>query len=436
MNLPSFSTAEPGLPLSAAGHVLLFAVGLIGFTGQPPRFDELQEAVPVEVVTEQQLRELTKGEQQAKEALPNAPLRAEIKAETRKENDPGQAKQDVASLNAPKPQEATRQAEPPKPVEPPKPAEPPRAATPPLPPLPQPIPAEPQPKPAEPPRAATPPLPPLPQPIPQAAAKPAPAKRPAPAEADEEDDEREAEVIRQKKVKLPEKPPEPRPDLIARLVEDQKRADAKRAADDKRREEARAEAAERKAEEARQTAADKKTADAKREDARKAEAAKQAEEDRKRREALASQPQMDADAIRRKLFASREAPASAGASAPQVSPRASAGTPAASGAKLSPSDREALAGMLRDQMQRCWSINVAAAPATRPVIRVQLNADGTLSGAPVLVNSSADPNFRPVAESGIRAIRQCGPYRIPPRFAAFHNDWKTLNVQLDPSDLL
>ena len=455
MSLLRFDSTEPGLPLSAAGHVLLFVAGLIGFAGQPPKFDEHREAVPVEFVTEAQLRELTQGDLKAKEVLPNTPPHAEVKSGIRTENDPGQAKRDIPSPAEPKPREETRKVEPPPlppiigRVEPPKPAPPP--------------------KPPEPPRAAA-----VPTPAPRAQAKSAP--KPAPAD-DDEDEAEDGEVTRQTKVKTPE---EKKPDRLAVLIEEQKKAEeskrleeqrrrdearkaeeikkldeahrieeqrrredtqrieqARKSAEDKRREEQREAEAERKAEEAKKLADAKRAEEVKkREDARRAEAVKNAEEDRKRREAAASQPAMDADAIRKKLLASREAPASAGASAPQTNPRASAGAPAASGAKLSPSDREALVSMLRDQMLRCWSVNVTVAPAVKPMIRMQLNADGSIAGTPALLNSSGDPNFRPVAESGIRALRQCGPYKIPSRFAPFHSDWKTLNVQLDPSDVI
>ena len=73
-------------------------------------------------------------------------------------------------------------------------------------------------------------------------------------------------------------------------------------------------------------------------------------------------------------------------------------------------------------------------PGSLPQVRVALNPDGSLSGAPVLINSSGDPNFRALAESGMRAIRQCAPFRIPQRYAATYGDWRQLAVQLNPDD--
>jgi hypothetical protein len=63
-----------------------------------------------------------------------------------------------------------------------------------------------------------------------------------------------------------------------------------------------------------------------------------------------------------------------------------------------------------------------------------LNEDGSLAAQPVLVNSSGDPLFRAVADSGMRAIRQCAPFRIPARFQPMYGDWRSTIVQLNPED--
>ncbi len=117
-----------------------------------------------------------------------------------------------------------------------------------------------------------------------------------------------------------------------------------------------------------------------------------------------------------------------------MSRTASLGTPTATGQRLNPSDRAALAGLLSDQIRACWSIPVSGKPSSLPQVRVALNADGSLAGAPVLINASGDPNFRALAESGMRAIRQCAPFRIPQRYAATYEDWRQLAVQLNPDD--
>ncbi len=74
----------------------------------------------------------------------------------------------------------------------------------------------------------------------------------------------------------------------------------------------------------------------------------------------------------------------------------------------------------------------AGKPAVLPQVRMVLNQDGSLASPPVLVNSSGEPTFRAVADSGMRAIRQCSPFRIPARFQATFADWRSTIVQLNP----
>ncbi|MFM9973371.1 MAG: cell envelope integrity protein TolA, partial [Beijerinckiaceae bacterium] len=179
-------------------------------------------------------------------------------------------------------------------------------------------------------------------------------------------------------------------------------------------------------------AEDKKKAD----DAKRIqEAAKKAADEKKKREAeQEARNQSTADAARRALLASREAPSNSGNTGQQVSRTPAAGAATATGQRLNPSDRAALAGLLADQIRSCWSVPVSGKPGVLPLVRISLGVDGALQGTPILTNASGDPNFRALAESGMRAIRQCSPFRIPSRFAATHNDWRSTIVQLNPED--
>ncbi len=93
-------------------------------------------------------------------------------------------------------------------------------------------------------------------------------------------------------------------------------------------------------------------------------------------------------------------------------------------------------GLIKEQMERCWSVTGMSNPAVKPLVRLQLSPTGHIAVQPALVNTSADPAFRAIADSGMRAIRACAPYRIPAKFADSFQDWKTVTVKLDPSDLL
>ena len=69
-----FSRSEPGYWLSAAVHAGLLALVLVHFSHEQ-KFDDAQEAIPVETITENQFSEIMKGER-AKEATKPAPTRS------------------------------------------------------------------------------------------------------------------------------------------------------------------------------------------------------------------------------------------------------------------------------------------------------------------------------------------------------------------------
>jgi colicin import membrane protein len=409
---------QPGMPVSVGLHAAVLVVSLVTFSSKP--LPDAVEAVAVEIVDPSQLNEVTKGE---KAPAPQPTPRVDRVDPKPEQNAPGEAKRQVNNDAQPKPQEATAKEERKE-----------QAAVTPPPPPPPPVPVRPpQPKPPEPVRQAT---------------KPPPA--PAPA-AEEEEDEAE-EVIRQanrRKAEEQRKLEQQRQAEERRRTEEQ-RLEAQRRETERRQTEERrqAEEARRQQEDQRRQAEDKRKQEEQRkvaEEARRkaeeqkkaqaAEAARKADEERKKREGeQAARNQQAIDNARRALLASREAPSNSGNTGQQVQRTPAAGAATATGARLSPSDRAALAGMIADQIRSCWSVPGSSAPSTLPQVRVALNQDGSLGGTPTLVNSSGDPAFRALADSGMRAIRQCAPFRIPARFTPTYNDWRSIVVQLNPAD--
>ncbi len=406
---------KPGMPVSIGLHAAVLVASIVTFAS-PKKFEDATESIAVEVISESALAEMMKGERDAQKQ-PAPSQRVDRVSDRKEQNAPGAAQRQVNAAEVPKAQEATAKEER---------KETTAAVAVPLPP------ARPQPpKPAEPPKAA------------------APAKPPQPAEKTEAEEEAE-EAIRQAARKREEQ----KRLEDARRAEEAKRQDENRRAEQARRLEAqKQEEQRREQEEARKREEMRKLVEAKAAEQRKAEEAKAAElkkaeeakkaqeaarkaaEERRRREAeQEARNQATAEAARRALLASREAPQNSGNTGPQVSRTASLGTATATGQRLNPSDRAALAGLLSDQIRACWSVPVSGKPATLPMVRVALNNDGSLAGAPVLINSSGDPNFRALADSGMRAIRQCAPFRIPQRYAATYEDWRQLAVQLNPDD--
>lgn len=371
---------DPGFIVSGAGHGLVLAAMLFGFSSAKP-FEEASETVAVDVISESQFREIMKGDKHEKEVRKEASLRVDRIAPVEEKKDPGTEKRDSPAPPPPPLRPTVKAAE--EDVDEEKPA-----------PAPQKVPAPPRPE------------------VKQAVAPPKP-----PEKVERQEVEKDAEVIKRAAVtppKLPEKKEPPKEDPLQKLMEQQKAEEAKKKAEELK-----------KLEEAKKKAA---------EAARKLAEAKKAAEEKKAKD-KAESDKLQA-AIRNRLLVSRDAPAASGSTGQQVSRVASAGLATATGQKLSPSDREALMGLIKEQMEKCWSITGTQSPSVKPMVRLQLSPTGTIIANPVLVNTSGDGAFAAIAESGMRAIRQCAPYRIPPRFADKYDDWKTITVKLDPSDLL
>ncbi|MFC6047292.1 protein TolA, partial [Methylobacterium hispanicum] len=83
---------EPGVWISVGTHVAVVAAAIIGISA--PALPEAQEGVPVEVITENQFSELTKGERNAEKPLSDAKPRADRQAEKFEEREPENAKVD------------------------------------------------------------------------------------------------------------------------------------------------------------------------------------------------------------------------------------------------------------------------------------------------------------------------------------------------------
>ena len=91
----------------------------------------------------------------------------------------------------------------------------------------------------------------------------------------------------------------------------------------------------------------------------------------------------------------------------------------------------------RAQMRRCWSPPAGAKKAENLVVRVRLSltAKGVISSGPKVVNRGqlSDPYFRAAAESVLRAIRRCQPFKMPTKKYA---SWRNIELTFDPSKML
>lgn len=354
-----FNPSEPGLWVSAAAHVLVGVSGWFFVLLAPaPTFPDAQEGIPVEVITDNQISQITKGEETAKQVQPNPRPRADRVAERVEQRDPGEDKRDAPA--PPKRPEEMKVAD--KPEQVPTPAPPP------------------------------------------------PAPRPSQAEA-----EAKAEEAK----RLQEK-------AEAEAIERAKAAEKAKAEAEAK---AKAEAEARAKAKAEAEAKAKAEAEAKRlAEARKAEA-----EARAQREAQAAK-RLDLGDVRQ-FLENKERNQSTGATGSEVQRTASLGTATGSAAKLNPSQRDALMGLLREQIQRCYTapISASAGNTTPPVLDIRLNQDGSLAREPTVLTTGPTAADRAVADAALRAVRRCAPYRVPTQFNQFYSDWSTLNVQFDLS---
>jgi hypothetical protein len=91
---------------------------------------------------------------------------------------------------------------------------------------------------------------------------------------------------------------------------------------------------------------------------------------------------------------------------------------------------------LRSQMMKCWNVPVGAPDPTALVLRVRvlLNQDGSVAGMPQLLDtmSLSDPYFRAAADSAIRAVKMCEPYKLP---VEKYQAWSEVTVTFDPTKM-
>ncbi|KQP76906.1 protein TolA [Methylobacterium sp. Leaf111] len=465
MRIP-FKRSEPGVWVSAATHVGLLTVALLSVAA--PALPDAQEGVPVEVMTEQQYSELTKGERNADAPQPNAKPRADRVAEKFEEREPENAKVDapappkrpadmkVASAeemplrsSEPDPQDAKAEAAK---------AEAAKAEA-----------AEKAAK-ADAAKAAA--------AAEAKAAAAAEAKAAAAAEAKAAAAEAKAAAAAKAKAEAVKR------EQLAELIEKQEaeaeakaeaaakveaaKAEAKAEAARKARAEAKAKAdAEAKAEKEAEAKAkavaeakakaeaerQKELAEAKAEaDAEaKAEAAAKAKAEtaaKAKAKAMAdAKAKADGEAKAKKqaeladkfsagdirsLLASKAPSQSTGATGREVQRTASLGAASGNAQRLSPSLRDALVGMLQQQIERCY---VAPPGATQgvvlPMLDIRLNPDGTLTSEPRIMRGGANAVDRSIAEAAQRAVRRCAPYKIPAQYAPYYNDWKAINAEFE-----
>lgn len=83
---------------------------------------------------------------------------------------------------------------------------------------------------------------------------------------------------------------------------------------------------------------------------------------------------------------------------------------------------------------RCWSppAKIPADGDYAAKIRVSHNANGSLAGAPILVNPPSDPDWRSYADSAVRAVKKCNPLSVPAEYLPRFDHWRKVTLYFAP----
>lgn len=89
---------------------------------------------------------------------------------------------------------------------------------------------------------------------------------------------------------------------------------------------------------------------------------------------------------------------------------------------------------LRARLAQCWNppIGWSDPSEVRVVLMLNLNADGSMSGPPQVVEAPGGRYAQTAPESAVRAVRRCAPYNLP---AEKYDAWKQVKVTFDPTDM-
>ena len=462
---------DPGIVVSGGAHALAFLFLIVSFS-HPPKFEEAIETVPVEMITTSDLNQIMNGEKNAKQ-MPVAQRRADKVAEIEDHKD-APPTPDAAKDTPPEPtpekaiadpghaEEKPPEPKPPEPVAAMPPPAPAAAPAPPPPPAPTP-PERPVEKAETPPPALTPPE----RPVEKAEAPPPPEDKPPPPDAEpvmppprpkvetpkrveakpkKQEAKKPTPVPHARPTKLakvepaPVPPPPPRPepkpepklfDRVGSLLDrmkpdkpfDKVASLLDRLKPNPPKPQQRPEPVAR--------------IEPPKPEPPKPEPPKPVERPRSGNEVKEAKPRDDFNPDKIAAMLSHEAPqrkASTGRSLAQV---ASLGSPTAHAEKMSPSMAAQLDGWLIDHYRGCWNyFGLGATQDYVPMIRIHMAQDGSLIGAPLIVNPPRDPNLKSLADSALRAVNKCNPLPIPERFRPYYDQgYRQRVVRFDPKEL-
>lgn len=88
---------------------------------------------------------------------------------------------------------------------------------------------------------------------------------------------------------------------------------------------------------------------------------------------------------------------------------------------------------LKARLKQCWHPPAVSSRKLTAALRVALRIDGSLAGAPELVEVSASPDAIALVASAKQALNACGPFGFLP--ADSYDSWKALSLTFSPDDI-
>jgi len=384
------SRKEPGLIVSAAAHTTLLAATLLAFNS-PAKYEDAKEAIPVEMITDQALSQISKGEKSAREAKPVQKADKVADVEELKPTPPiAEAKKDVPLPPPPLRRQRDPGEDDAEKPEPQKMA----ALPPPRPPMEETKPAPEPPKRPEPPKAQA---------------------KPEKQEAKEEPEE--AETVAPKPPQRPKIEPkqEAKPEAKPEPKQEAKPAPTPPKPPEKPR---------LKTDEVAKLLARSKTDDKHEKPAVKPKSGEESDEKRTK---------FDTNAISRML--DHDKPQATGSRGREVVRTASLGAATGTSQRMAPNMMDALNSLMMEQWMRCWHYFGTSGGKYFPQISLRFRPDGGLAAEPILRNPTSDPALTSLATAAMNAVRECNPMKIPAQFAPYYEQWKSRTVEFRPDEM-
>lgn len=161
---------------------------------------------------------------------------------------------------------------------------------------------------------------------------------------------------------------------------------------------------------------------------------KKAEKKPDKKEPKKEEPKKDFASVLKNLADTKTAPTPPVPQQPPTKVADASGQPLPIGQRMTMTEEDAL----RKQLEGCWNVPYGAKDAENTTVDIfmVINQDRTLQSAKVVDESryNSDSFFRAMADSAMRAVRNpnCSPFDLPPDK---YDDWKTITVTFDPSQM-